>query len=306
MIDTMFEPAVPRYAYPAEDDAHRHRSGVCRYEATFRHAPVGMAHVAPDGSFIDVNEQFAAITGHSRQALLEHGFQQITHPEDLASDLEQVDLLLSGRAEHYAMEKRYLRPDGEVVWVNLTVSLMRDSRGAPDYFISVIEDLTEVMHARAEALRDPLTALLNRRGFDERLTRDRARLRRDDSLTLAYLDLDDFKSINDAFGHQHGDQCLVAAAAALSGALHPSDRIARLGGDEFAVLIARNDAGDCEATVAALDTALRTVDAAPGRPLGGSVGAITVRGDDSRSNSALLALADRAMFAEKRRRRAGR
>ena len=301
----MFESGVPRPASCAEH-GHRHLSdAAARYEATFRHAPVGIAHVAPDGQFIDVNETFAAITGHSRETLLANGFPQITHPDDLGTDLAHVDRLLSGAAERYCMEKRYLRADGTLAWVNLTVRLIRDADGAPDFFVSVIEDLSEVMRARAEALHDPLTGVLNRRGFLERMARERTRAAAGETLTLVYLDLDAFKALNDRLGHAVGDDCLVRAAAALKAELRPGDRIARMGGDEFVMLLPGLGEAAGAALVPRLRAALEGIVAA-GWPIRGSFGAVAVAADDPRGDEALIALADRAMFDDKRRRRAGR
>jgi PAS domain S-box-containing protein len=120
-----------------------------RFRATFQQAAVGIAQLTPDGRWLRVNDRFCAITGYSREALLARRFQDITHPDDLEADLAQVQALLEGRIARYSLEKRYIRPDGAVEWVNLTVSLVRDAGGAPDYFISVVEDITPRKQAEA-------------------------------------------------------------------------------------------------------------------------------------------------------------
>ena len=114
-----------------------------RYRSIFDLAAVGIARVAPDGRFLEVNNRFAEIAGYSADELLAGGFQQITHPDDIDEDLGHVAELLSGRAQTFTMEKRYIAKDGAAVWVNLTVALVRDPAGEPDYFISVIEDIGE-------------------------------------------------------------------------------------------------------------------------------------------------------------------
>lgn len=268
-----------------------------RFEATFHYAPVGIAHVAPDGSFIEVNAQFARITGHSRADLIEHGFQRITHPDDLGSDLAEVARLLSGEATRYRMEKRYVRADGDTVWVALTVALIRDAFDAPAYFISVIEDIGEMRRARHEATRDPLTGLLNRRGFDQRLERARAG---GAAFTLVYLDLDSFKQVNDALGHAHGDRCLVDVARALGSVAAPGDRIARIGGDEFVLLLPSVAPADIPAFVERLRAKLAGIEIAPDWQLRGSLGAISVGPGDPRPADLLIRLADAEMFADKR------
>lgn len=134
----------------AEDALRESRE---RFRATFEQAAVGIAHVSLDGSWLRVNERFCAIVGYSREELLPRTFQDITHPDDLAADLQFLTELLSGTIDHYQMEKRYIRKDGSRVWVLLTVSLVVES-GRPAYFISVIEDIDA--RKAAEAERDAL------------------------------------------------------------------------------------------------------------------------------------------------------
>ncbi len=120
--------------------------------ATFEQAAVGIAHVGVDGRWLRVNDRLCSIVGYSRDELLRSTFQDITHPDDLVADLEQVRGLLDGAVRTYSMEKRYIRRDGSVVWIQLTVSLVRSVEGVPRHFISIVEDITERKRAR-EALR---------------------------------------------------------------------------------------------------------------------------------------------------------
>jgi PAS domain S-box-containing protein len=137
---------------PAQTEAAL-RDSAERLRATFEQAAVGIAHVAPDGRWLRVNQKLCDIVGYRHEELLGARFQDITHPDDLDADLRYVERLLAGDIPTYAMEKRYIRKDGEVIWVNLTVSLVRESHGGPRYFISVIEDISE--RKRTErALRD--------------------------------------------------------------------------------------------------------------------------------------------------------
>jgi PAS domain S-box-containing protein len=114
-----------------------------RFRATFEQAAVGIAQVAPDGRWLLVNQRLCEIVGYTQEELLARTFQDITHPDDLAADLDLVRQVLAGKIDTYSMEKRYIRKDGPIVWVNLTVALVRDATGAPKYFISVVEDITE-------------------------------------------------------------------------------------------------------------------------------------------------------------------
>lgn len=124
-----------------------------RFEATFEQAAVGVAHVAPDGRWLEVNRQLCEIVGYSREELLALSFQDITHPEDLDADLDFVRRMLAGELATYAMEKRYLRKGGAAIWIQLTVSLVRHATGVPNYFISVVQDISARKRAEDELHR---------------------------------------------------------------------------------------------------------------------------------------------------------
>jgi diguanylate cyclase (GGDEF)-like protein/PAS domain S-box-containing protein len=214
-----------------------------RFRRAFEDAPIGMALVAPDGRFLRVNRTLCEFTGWSGPELLKKTFQEITHADDLGADVDQTNLLLAGKISSFKREKRYVRPDGTIVWAALSVSLVRDSAGEPLHFVSHIEDVTERKRAHEELERlasdDPLTGLLNRRRFDEELERELKRLAREPGrrAALLVLDIDRFKLVNDSLGHRAGDDVLCAVAQTLTHRLRSSDVIARLGGDEFAALL---------------------------------------------------------------------
>jgi PAS domain S-box-containing protein len=114
-----------------------------RFRATFEQAAVGVAHVSLDGEFLRVNEKFCEIVGYSEDEIRALTFQEITHPDDLDADLENVQQVLKGARKNYSLDKRYIRKDGSIVWVNLTISLLFDRGGNPKYFVSVIKDISE-------------------------------------------------------------------------------------------------------------------------------------------------------------------
>jgi formate hydrogenlyase transcriptional activator len=109
--------------------------------ATFEQAAVGIAHVATDGRWLRVNDRLCDIVGYSREELLERTFQDITVPDDLEADVQNVRRVVTGEIPTYSMEKRYIRKDGSIQWANLTVSLARTPGGEPRHFISVVEDI---------------------------------------------------------------------------------------------------------------------------------------------------------------------
>jgi PAS domain S-box-containing protein len=124
------------------------RESETRFRETFEQVAVGIAHVGIDGQWLWVNQKLCDIVGYTREQLMELTFQELTHPEDLAPDLAYVERLLAGEIENYSLEKRYLRRDGSIVWIKLTVSLVTtelstqsSQSSIPQYFISVIEEI---------------------------------------------------------------------------------------------------------------------------------------------------------------------
>ena len=121
-----------------------------KFEATFEQAAVGIAHVAPDGSWMRVNQKLCDIVGYTHEELLGSTFQDITHPDDLDTDLEYVHQMLSHERTSYTMRKRYLDKEQNIIWVDLTVSLVLKSNGEPDFFISVVEDINDQVKTESE------------------------------------------------------------------------------------------------------------------------------------------------------------
>jgi PAS domain S-box-containing protein len=119
------------------------RDSEALFRAAFEQAAVGMVQANLQGYFTRVNQKFCDIIGYTETELLSRSFREITHPGDLEADQAQVDCLLAGEAPTFAMEKRYIRGDGTIVWVNLSVSLVRDIAGTPQYFIGAIKDITD-------------------------------------------------------------------------------------------------------------------------------------------------------------------
>ena len=120
-----------------------------RFRATFENAAVGVALVATDGSVLRANNSFARMLGYSIEELKVRTFQDLTHPDDLATNLSVLNKTLVGEAESYSIEKRYVRKDGVVVWASLSVGCVRKTDGGVDYFVAVVQDITD--RKRAEA-----------------------------------------------------------------------------------------------------------------------------------------------------------
>ncbi len=124
-----------------------------RFRNAMEYSAIGMALVTPNGNWLQVNQALCRLLGYQPHALQKLSWQQITWPDDLAADLQQAESLLRGEQNYYTLEKRYIRQDGEVVWVLQAVSLMRDLEGNPLYFISQIEDISGLKQSQAENQR---------------------------------------------------------------------------------------------------------------------------------------------------------
>jgi diguanylate cyclase (GGDEF)-like protein/PAS domain S-box-containing protein len=362
------EPAAP----PLSGDALLAMGKLFR--DTFDNAAVGLAHVSPGGHWLRINPALCDTLGYTAEELGQLTFQELTHPDDLGADIGNVQRLLNGDIKRYAMGKRYFHKDGHIVWAQLTVSLIRTATGEPDYFISVVEDVSErralenklesgrrqnlivaealpcglirldptlkvqfvnealakslnrprdelvghhiselyppetvlhlqhhanlalhddlvrfqtgyddatgnkrhiqvslapqkdhdgaltglimvvddvselvrtqtaltesVVQLRHLAHHDPLTALPNRILFQESLQQALAAARRQlTRVALVFVDLDEFKPVNDQLGHQAGDRVLQETACRMRLAVRESDTVARIGGDEFVLLL---------------------------------------------------------------------
>ena len=127
-----------------------------RFRATFEQAAVGIAHLAPDGHWLRVNQRLCQMLGYRREELIQLTFQDVTHPDDLENDLGLTQQLLSGELSRLNMEKRYVRRDGSTLWANLSATLVRHTNGEPHYFISVVEDIG-LRKQQEQALRQAAT-----------------------------------------------------------------------------------------------------------------------------------------------------
>jgi PAS domain S-box-containing protein len=137
---------------PVVEERLKLEAAEARYRGVFDQAAVGVALVAPNGAFLEVNDRFCTIAGYSRDELIGVRVEDITYPEDMKADVELAASLVSGEITTYALEKRYVQKSGDKVWINLTVSLVRDAADEPAYFVAVTEDIS-VRKAAEEALR---------------------------------------------------------------------------------------------------------------------------------------------------------
>lgn len=213
-----------------------------RFRATFEQAAVGIAHVSLDRRYLMVNQKLCDMTGYTRDELLAMRSSEIAHPDNRSVENAKRKKLLENKLHTYSVERCYVRKDGATIWVNQTVSLVRDAAGMPQYFLRVVQDVTERKEAQERLMHlahyDPLTSLPNRAFFNNRLTQTLALAQRNDRTSgVCLIDLDQFKAVNDTLGHGAGDKLLQLVSERLSKCVRTGDTVGRLGGDEFAVIL---------------------------------------------------------------------
>jgi PAS domain S-box-containing protein/diguanylate cyclase (GGDEF)-like protein len=233
---------IRRAALDARDRAEAaERASEARFRAMFTDAAVGIGICDANGHILEANSALAGMLGFPQDEMRSAQIADLFDSGDSPEAWHLFRETMAGRRDHYRVERRFRRRDGSTVWTNVTVSLVRDENGGPEYVIGMVEDITD-RHQLQEQLRyqanhDPLTGLCNRSLFTDRLHATFAH-GSSGRIGLCYLDLDGFKAINDSLGHVVGDQLLVAVASRLDGLVSADSRlVARMGGDEFVVLV---------------------------------------------------------------------
>ena len=279
------------------------------FEAAFNKAPIGMALLALDGSLIRVNASFCRLTGYSENELTHMKFPELVRAEDLEGDLKHALRLMSGEIDSYSVEKRYITKSGETTWVLQASSIVRDDEGNPIHIILQLQDFSEQKELRSELRRiaehDALTGLANRRRFVSALEDQIERCRRyDEKAGLLMLDLDDFKVVNDTYGHSAGDALLWSFGSDLDKRLRRNDLVARLGGDEFTVLLVGSDEDKASRLASQLMEYFDSRDLDAGGVTVGcraSIGSIGLDSETESADKALMAV-DHSMYAVKGKR----
>ncbi|HYS52596.1 MAG TPA: EAL domain-containing protein [Thermoanaerobaculia bacterium] len=198
--------------------------------------------VTMDGFFSKVPPTLCKLLGYTEEELLSMHVEELIHPDDLEDDRVHRQRIIRGEVQSLDIELRLMRKDAGIVWVYLNCSGVYDADSRQTHFIVYLRDITERHHAeeriRHQALHDGLTDLPNRVLFNDRLEQAIAHAHRHDArLAVIAVDLDDFKFVNDNFGHSVGDVVIREVAARMKTALRTTDTIARLGGDEFVIIV---------------------------------------------------------------------
>ncbi|GAA6183788.1 EAL domain-containing protein [Aliiglaciecola sp. NS0011-25] len=216
------------------------------------HAIVSIADVA--GRITYVNDKFCAISGYDREELLGHNHKIVKsdeHPDEFFVDLWKT--ISSGQAWHG--EIKNTNKTGSDYWVKTTIVPTLDDKGKPFQYVGIRTEITDRKQAEEKlklvAHYDALTNLPSRVLLADRLNHAMVQCqRRNNSLAVAFMDLDGFKAVNDLYGHYVGDELLVEVAQRMKEALREGDTLARIGGDEFiAVMVDLENIEDSESVL---------------------------------------------------------
>ncbi len=267
---------------------------------------------ADDGAVTTyVNPQIEEILGVTPEEYREDPdlWMRMIHPDDRERVRHETDAFMKGQGEDLG-DYRMIRPDGRIVWVRDRAYAHRDGQGHVVFEHGIMFDVTELKEAEERiahmAFHDGLTGLANRAMFEETLVLAVERAKRDQhAVVVVFLDLDNFKLVNDSLGHHAGDRLLTSLAERLSESTRDTDLVARQGGDEFLMLLADLDPDDVAAVVHVVTERIYGALEAPFDLSGsefyvqGSIG-VSVYPQDAADAEDLLKNADIAMYRAKR------
>lgn len=218
----------------ARDEARR------LFDISMANAPIGKVVLTRSAHILQINPAMCAALGYHTAELLGGDFRRLVHPDELASAEADLARLQDGSVKKVAAERRYVRRDGTIIWMQRSAVYVTGAYGGDDVIVAQFQDVTARRHAEAElsrlALTDSLTGLHNRHALNDRMHQIRA----EDPSTevgIIFIDLDGFKDVNDNFGHAVGDAVLANAAGLLADIVLPPNTAYRFGGDEFVVVV---------------------------------------------------------------------
>ena len=268
-------------------------------------APIGVLLTDRDGRPSITNAAITTITQRDSAWLRDHRLHELVHPEELPRMQKLREQFLDGSRSTFSDQVRLIRADGSTAWTKVAAVRLhpRDSDSA--FLLLQVEDVTaerEAQEALAfQAFHDSLTGLQNRSWIMQMLAQDLqdAKILRK-NVGVLFIDLDNFKVVNDSLGHIAGDQVLTEVSRRIAGCLHPRERLGRFGGDEFVVIVPEiDDVMDVERTAERIDAAIRQDFEIQGHRIvpTGSIG-IAVS-DGSSTADGLLRDTDAALFQAK-------
>jgi diguanylate cyclase (GGDEF)-like protein/PAS domain S-box-containing protein len=276
------------------------------FRNVFSRAPVPQCTVDLEGNFMHINPAGCELIGYHERELVGRSFLDVADPEGATGLLDAFLSIYNGDEESISVDATLVRKDGIHIETEIYAAAVHDVTGDMQYFVALAHDVTERRRTERQyrhlAAHDHLTELPNRAWFTQRVGQAVSRSQRTGSMVgLYFVDLDDFKPVNDRFGHDAGDQVLFTLAGRLDRVVRPGDTVARYGGDEFTILCE-----DLPGQLEAIEIAHRILEAIRRRvrlsegdvTLSASVGVVLAH-SEGLSPSHLISAADKAMYNAK-------
>lgn len=290
--------------YKAQMD-RRLRQSEQRFRRMFESAPLGIALLDKGGSYLDANPAFRSMLGYGEEGIDNPPPQSLSHPDDAALEQAALSELAHG-GKTVQFEKRYRhRTQPDALWTLVSAAAMNEPDGDTGYLYQ-IQDLTERKRAERQLVQlayyDPLTGIGNRARLHQQLEHLVAVAKRaNQRFALVFMDVDNFKQVNDSLGHASGDVLLKTMAERLQACVRESDLLARIGGDEFVLVLTMIDeAEDVLVTLQKVGSALAQPIRIDEREIFSSVSmGISLYPDDGDDIHALMRHADTALYAAK-------
>jgi diguanylate cyclase (GGDEF)-like protein/PAS domain S-box-containing protein len=276
-----------------------------RFRVAVRNSGVAMSLSDGDGRILDMNETMCLLLGRTQSEVEQLTWRGVVHPDDARDDEALLAELLAGARETYRLTVRFVRSDGSVRVGDQTRSAVRSPDGSVRFLITQVVDVTVEAQFRDElehkAFHDELTGLHNRAWILDSLDADvRTAQRSGVPVAVLFIDLDNFKVVNDSLGHSVGDEVLTVIATRIESGLRAGDRLGRFGGDEFIVVVPNTrDAAQIERVAERISRSVSIELTADGHRIVPSVSmGIAISGPDSTATS-LLRDGDSALFRAK-------
>ncbi|MDD3168050.1 MAG: diguanylate cyclase [Eubacteriales bacterium] len=231
-----------------------------RFRAVFEKSQIGIGiYDSVEGTAYHVNGRLAEIFGRPREEILRLDWAHYSYPDDIEENLHMMNLLNQNLIDSFSLEKRFIRPDGSVIWANMIVTPFQSVETANPCHLCLINDITAQKEAEEEThylnYHDQLTGLYNRRFYDEELRR--LDTERNLPISLIMADVNGLKLTNDAFGHMAGDQMLTKIGGIIKRECRGDDIAARIGGDEFMLLLPRTSAKEADGIMKRISEAIQ-------------------------------------------------
>ncbi len=231
-----------------------------RFRTIFEKSQIGIGiYDSISGIAYHINNRLTEIFGRSQEEILRLNWAEYSHPDDIEENIHKMNLLNHNLIDGFSLDKRFIKPDGSVIWTNLIVTPFQSEDTDHPCHLCMINDITAQKLAEEETIylsyHDQLTGLYNRRFYDEELKRLDAE--RNLPISLIMADVNGLKLTNDAFGHMAGDQLLKNIGKIMKRECRSDDIVARIGGDEFILLLPRTSALEAEGIIRRIHDAIQ-------------------------------------------------